>query len=104
MSAKIWALPLLTIASLAFAVSSPARADEPQYVVAYVEFLPAFKEVGGKLLDQLASLGRHAKWAISFSADQEIGRSNFYVLISVWQTAADRLAFEGSAKSNAFAD
>jgi hypothetical protein len=35
---------------LAFAVSSPARADEPQYVVAYVEFLPAFKEVGGKLL------------------------------------------------------
>jgi quinol monooxygenase YgiN len=99
MSAKIWALPLLTVAPLAFAVPGPARADEPQYVVAYVEFLPAFKEVGGKLLDQLASLGRHAKGAISFSADQEIERSNFYVLISVWETAADRLTFEGSAKA-----
>jgi quinol monooxygenase YgiN len=96
MSAKIWSLPLLAL--LGFAISGPARADERQYVVAYVEFLPAFREVGGKLLDRLALLGRHAKGAISFSANQEIQRRNFYVLISVWETAADRLTFfEGSA-------
>jgi quinol monooxygenase YgiN len=101
MSAKIWSLPLLALAPLAFALPGPARADEHQYVVAYVEFLPAFKDVGGKLLEQLAFLGSHAKGAISFSADQEIQRSNFYVLISVWNTAADRATFEGSPKAAA---
>jgi len=101
MLAKICSLPLLALALLAFAVPGPARADEQQYVVAYVEFLPAFKEVGGKLLEQLAFLGRHAKGVISLSADQEIQRSNFYVLISVWETAADRSNFEGSPKAAA---
>ena len=52
-------------------------------------------------LEQLASVGRHAKGAISLSADQKIQRSNFYVLISVWETAADRLAFESSVKATA---
>ena len=101
MSAKIWALPLLALAPLASAFPSPARADERQYVVAYVEFLPASQELGGKLLDQLAFLGRRANGAISFSADQEIQRRNFYVLISVWNTAADRLTFEGSPQATA---
>jgi quinol monooxygenase YgiN len=92
---------LLALALLTFELPAPARADQQQYVVAYFEFLPAFKEVGGNLLEQLASVGRHAKGAISLSADQEIQRSNFYVLISVWETAADRLAFESSAKATA---
>jgi quinol monooxygenase YgiN len=94
---KFRLLPLVALTSLAFATPGFARADQQQYVVAYVEFLPASKEVGGKLLDQLASVGRHAKGAISLSANQEIQRNNFYVLISVWETAADRLTFEASA-------
>jgi quinol monooxygenase YgiN len=102
MSAKIWSLLLLALTPLASAIPGPACAGEQrQYVVAYVEFLPASKEVGGKLLAQLAFLGRQAKGAISFSADQEIQRRNFYVLISVWKTAADRLTFEGSASAAA---
>jgi hypothetical protein len=101
MLARTWSWPSLALALLAFALPGPARADQQQYVVAYFEFLPAFKEVGGNLLEQLASVGRHAKGAISLSADQEIQRSNFYVLISVWETAADRLAFESSAKATA---
>jgi len=99
MPVKFWSLPLLALAIAAFAMPRLARADQPQYVVAYVEFLPASKEVGGKLLEQLASLGRHAKGAISLNVDQEIQRDNFYVLISVWETEADRLAFEGSAQA-----
>jgi quinol monooxygenase YgiN len=101
MSAKASSLALLLFASLAFTVPGPARADERQYVVAYVEFLPASKEVGGKLLDQLAFLGRRAGGAISFSANQEIQRPNFYVLISIWKTAADRLNFESSLQATA---
>ena len=99
MSVKFGSLPLLALALVAFAMPRPARADQQQYVVAYVEFLPASKEVGGKLVEQLASLARHAKGAISVNADQEIQRDNFYVLISVWETEADRLAFEGSPQA-----
>jgi quinol monooxygenase YgiN len=99
MSVKFWSLPLLALALVAFAIPRLARAAQQQYVVAYVEFLPASKEVGGKLLEQLASLGRHAKGAISLNVDQEIQRDNFYVLISVWETEADRLAFEGSPQA-----
>jgi quinol monooxygenase YgiN len=101
MLAKAWSWTLLALVLLVFAMPWPARANEQQYVVAYFEFLPAFKEVGGNLLEQLASIGRHAKGAISFSADRELQRSNFYVLISVWETAADRLTFESSAKATA---
>ena len=90
-------LPLLALAPLAFALPGFAYADQQQYVVAYFEFLPASKEVGGRLLEQLASFGRRAKGAISFNANQEIQRDNFYVLISVWETTADRATFEGSA-------
>jgi quinol monooxygenase YgiN len=101
MLAKVRSLPLLAFAPLAFLIHGAARADQQQYVVAYVEFLPASEEIGGNLLEQLASLGRHAKGAINFSANQEIQRRNFYVLISVWETAADRLTFEGSANATA---
>jgi hypothetical protein len=101
MLAKASPLPLLALALLGFSIVGPARADQQQYVVGYFEFLPAFKELGGNLLEQLASIGRHAKGAISFNAEQEIQRSNFYVLISVWETAADRLTFESSAQASA---
>ena len=56
MSARAWSLPLLALALLALASPGTARADPQQYVVTYVEFKPAFKEVGGELLEQLATL------------------------------------------------
>ena len=80
MSAKAWSLPLFALASLAFASLGSAHADPQQYVVTYVEFKPAFKEVGGELLEQLASFGRN-KGAVRFSVNPEIGRPNFYVLL-----------------------
>ena len=59
MTGKVWSLAFAALALLAFAAPGPARADPQQYVVTYVEFKPAFEEVGGELLEQLATLGRN---------------------------------------------
>jgi hypothetical protein len=72
MSAKKWSLPLLALAPLVFAAPGAAQADHQQYVVTYVEFLPAFKEVGGELIERLAAFGRAQPGAISFSSNAEI--------------------------------
>ena len=92
MSAKYRSLPLLALAPLVFATPAPARADQRQYVVVYVELLPALQEPGADLLDALASFGRR-RGANSFSVNQEIGRSNFYVLLETWKSASDYQAF-----------
>ncbi len=92
MSAKYWSLPLLALAPLVFAVPTPARSDQQQYVVVYVELLPAVQEPGADLLDALAAFGRR-RGANSFSVNQEFGRSNFYVLLETWKSASDYQAF-----------
>jgi quinol monooxygenase YgiN len=92
MTAKYWLLPLLALALLAFAARGPARAQE-QFVVTYVEFLPADEDRGEELLEQLAALGRR-NGAVSFTANQEIQRPNFFVLLEIWQNANARQAFE----------
>lgn len=92
MSAKYWSLPLLALAPLVFAAPAPAGADQQQYVVVYVELLPALQEPGADLLDALAAFGRR-RGANSFSVNQEIGRSNFYVLLETWKSASDYQAF-----------
>ncbi len=60
----------------------------------YVEFLPAKQDRGEELLEQLARLGRHSIGAISFTANQQIQRPNFFVLLEIWQSANARQAFE----------
>jgi quinol monooxygenase YgiN len=96
-------MPLLAVALLAFAAHGPARADQEQeqFVVTYVEFLPANQDVGGALLELLAALGRRQKGAISFTANQEIQRPNFFVLLEIWQNANARQAFENRASTMA---
>jgi quinol monooxygenase YgiN len=59
----------------------------------YVEFLPVDEDRGGEFLEQLVALGR-ANGALSFTANQEIQRVNFFVLIEIWNDAASRQAFE----------
>jgi quinol monooxygenase YgiN len=100
MSAKLWALALVALASLALTAPGPALADPQQYVVTYVEFKQAFKEVGGELLDQLAAFGQK-RGAIRFSVNPEIGRPNFYVMIEVWDDAKSREAFENRPRTQA---
>jgi quinol monooxygenase YgiN len=93
MPAKHWLLPLLALALLAFAAHGTARADQEQFVVTYVEFLPAEQDRGGELLEQLARLGRR-NGALSFTANREIQRPNFFVLLEIWVNANARQAFE----------
>jgi quinol monooxygenase YgiN len=104
MPAKKWSLPLLALAPLVFAAPGAAQADQQQYVVTYVEFLPAFKEVGGELIERLAAFGRAQPGAISFSSNAEIERSNFYVLIELWKDAKSRQTFENKHGTQALLD
>ena len=96
MPAKYWLLPLLAFALLVLAYG-PARADQEQFVVTYVEFLPAKEDRGGELLERLAALGRRSG-AISFTANQEIQRPNFFVLLEIWPDATSRQNVEDQAQ------
>ena len=101
MPAKYWLLPLFALTVLAFVAHRPARAEQEQFVVTYVEFLPAKQDRGGELLEQLARLGRHSKGAISFTANQQIQRPNFFVLLEVSQNAKARQDFEDLGQTQA---
>ena len=93
MPAKYRLLPLLALALLTFAQGPARAADQEQFVVTYVEFLPAKQDRGEELLERLAALGRR-NGAISFTANQEIQRPNFFVLLEIWTNAAARTDFE----------
>jgi quinol monooxygenase YgiN len=97
MPAKYWLLPLLALALLTSAHGPAQAADQEQFVVTYVEFLPANQDLGEALLDVLAALGRRQQGAISFTANQEIQRPNFFVLIEIWRDANARQDFEALA-------
>jgi quinol monooxygenase YgiN len=98
--AKYWSMPALVLAPLMLAMPAAAQ-DSREFVVTYVEFLPAAQDHGAPLLERLAAIGRAASGAISFSANQEIQRPNFYVLIEVWNSAAAHQAFQNSPATQA---
>jgi quinol monooxygenase YgiN len=100
MPTKYWLLPLLALAVFAFAVHRPARADTQQFAVTYVEFLPAKQERGEELVEQLAALGRR-NGAISFTANEEIQRPNFFVLLEIWNNVAARQMFDSLPQTQA---
>ena len=101
MSARFWSLPLLALILLAFAGPKPAQAAQQQYVVVYVEFQPDLRAHGAKLLEQLAALGRGSPGVVSFSANSQIDRANFYVLVEIWQNAMAYQDFKTSAATTA---
>jgi quinol monooxygenase YgiN len=100
MPAKYWLPPMFALALLASGAGGPARADTEQFVVTYVEFLPADEDRGEELLEQLAALGRR-NGAVSFTANQEIQRPNFFVLLETWMNANARQAFENLGQTQA---
>ena len=78
-----------------------ANTDQQQFVVVYVEFLPATAGQGGQQLEQLAGLARAAAGIISFNVNQEIQRPNFYSLVEIWNDAAAYQAFVNSSQTQA---
>jgi quinol monooxygenase YgiN len=101
MSARFWSLLLLALVPLALAVPQAARADQQQYVVVYVEFQPDLRAHGAKLLGQLAALGSASPGVVSFSANSQINRANFYVLVEIWQNATAYQNFITSSAATA---
>ena len=100
MPAKYW-LPLLhALGVLVFAAQGTAQADQEQFVVTYVEFLPAKQDRGEELLEQLARLGLR-NGAISFTANREIQRPNFFVVLEIWANANARQVFESLGQTQA---
>jgi quinol monooxygenase YgiN len=101
MSIKRWSLMLAAAAPLVLGAPAPLLADEQQYVVVYVEFLPAVQKIGAQLLQRLADLGAASPGAISFTANQQIDRENFYVLVEIWKNSAAYTNFKNSANAQA---
>jgi quinol monooxygenase YgiN len=92
-------LALLALAPVAFVTPVAAQTTSQQYVVVYVEFLPATAQQGGQKLNQLAALAHNSAGLISFSVNQQIGRSNFYSLVEIWQDSASYQTFVTADKT-----
>ena len=86
-------LALLALAPATFVAPVAAQSASQQYVVVYVEFLPAAADTGGGKLNQLAALAYKSAGLISFNVNQQIGRPNFYSLVEVWHDNASYEAF-----------
>ena len=69
----------------------------------YVEFLPAKQDRDEELFEQLAALGRR-NGAISFTANQEIQRPNFFVPLEIWANANARTDFENRDQTKRLLD
>jgi quinol monooxygenase YgiN len=101
MAKKLWQWALFVLVLWVCAFPQPVRADTQQYVVVYVELRPDSRAQGERLLDQLASNARSSPGALRFDVDQEVQRSNFYVLIETWDNTTDYQNFANSAKTQA---
>lgn len=101
LSIKHWLLALVILVPAAFPGPVGAQTDQQQYVVVYVEFLPAEAAQGGRQLEQLARLARAAAGIVSFNVSQEIQRPNFYSLVEIWDAAAAFQAFSDSSQTQA---
>lgn len=101
MSFKHLRLALLALMAAAWTIPAMAQDNQQQYIVVYVEFLPADTVRGGLELEKLAALARGSTGLVSFSVNQEIQRPNFYSLVEIWDSAASYQAFLGSTQTQA---
>ncbi|MGH7044976.1 MAG: putative quinol monooxygenase [Stellaceae bacterium] len=93
----LW-LALLALAPGLFTGPALAQASQQQqYVVVYVEFLPAAAHQGGNKLNQLALLAHSSAGLVSFNVNQQLQRPNFYSLVEIWKDATAYQNFSSSA-------
>jgi quinol monooxygenase YgiN len=78
-------LALLALTPVMLVTPVAAQTNSQQYVVVYVEFLPATAQQGGQKLNQLAVIANRQAGLISFGVNQQIGRANFYSLVEIWR-------------------
>jgi quinol monooxygenase YgiN len=101
MSAYRWFWSWLAFALVSLAIEASAQTPE-QYVVIYVEFLPAEANHGKKLVDELARESLGSPGVINFSAVRETGRSNRFALVERWRSAPVYQAYKASATWTTF--
>ena len=94
-------LALLALVPVTLVTPVPAQTNSQQYVVVYVEFLPAAARQGEQKLDQLAALADNSAGLVSFAVNQQIGRPNFYSLVEIWQDSASYQAFVNATSTQA---
>jgi quinol monooxygenase YgiN len=82
-----------------FASPAPAATEPRQFVVVYVELLPADTIRGAQKLEQLAGLAQKAAGFIRFDVNQQIGRPNFFSLVEVWRNATAYQNFLAAART-----
>ena len=100
MFARHWFRALISLLFLACAAPRPANADVQQYVVVYIELFPSSVSSGERILDQLSAVAL-AAGALRFDVDQEVQRSNFFVLIETWPNEAAYASFLSSSTTKA---
>src|SRR5262245_39413792 len=101
MSAHRWLWSWLAFALVGFAVDARAQTPE-QYVVIYVEFLPAEANHGKKLVDDLARQSLKSPGVVNFSAVRETDRSNRFALVERWSSAQVYQAYKASSTWTTF--
>lgn len=82
---RLWLMLLLIPVFLANPVH--AQTNPRQFVVVYVELLPADVVKGAQKLEQLAGLAQKSTGFIRFDVNEQIGRANFFSLVEVWRDA-----------------
>jgi len=92
---------LLVAALSSLAGPAGAQPAQPQYVVIFGEFKPADTEVGGRLLEDLASHSLATGGAIRFDVLQQVDRRNFFALFEIWSSAQTLAAFKNSPATQA---
>jgi quinol monooxygenase YgiN len=99
---SLWLILALVPAMLA----NPAfaRTNPRQFVVVYVELLPADTIKGAQKLEQLAGLAQKSTGFIRFDVNQQIGRPNFFSLLEVWRDDAAYQKFLAAARVTAVLD
>ncbi len=86
---------------LVLLAAAPARADDPIYLVQYIDVSVAGQGAAAKAIEQARMAGRKADGNLSFDAYEEAGRSTRFVIVSLWrdQKAADAYGASATMKT-----
>ena len=76
---------LLGLAMLVLLAVGPARADDPIYLVQYIDVSAAGQSAAAKAIGEARTAGRKADGNLSFDAYAEAGRPTRFVIVSLWR-------------------
>lgn len=99
-----WVFALLILVATAFAARISAQASGTRdriYVVTHIDTLPG-DSPAAKLLQQYAAESRKDKGAVRIELYVQIGRTNHFSMVEVWENQKAFEAHEGAAHTKQF--